>query len=307
MGCKKYLVPVFFMLLAFGVVYAQEEGAPKPPAEVPLEANENLDNLQFKNSQVSGFSVTGSGILTAMPDNAFIQLTMKSNPGPNLKTGETDVNQKVEFMIRGLCREFKLKKENFSMTGGGTQMQERTRKGVSADDQYDSDGTIIPKKTYSNTVKKTIIVNELGKKKTAEIMGIIDAAATYGATAIVSLIEEDTVKESVVSFGKSSAKSQALKGASGLKINADIKDPSNQLINYHFKEETLKGLLKQARDASFKEIKEKLAKAREKAKINDAEFDIDVKEDNNLSATEDGEVIIRTDITVTYAKPLPKE
>ncbi|MFH1074328.1 MAG: hypothetical protein V1752_04480 [Candidatus Firestonebacteria bacterium] len=237
----KSILCFIFLLTALTFVYGQEK---TENSGLPWDAGEELENVSYSGGQLSGFAITGTGILTAKPDNVYVQFTVKSGPSVNLKAAEIDVTRKIEFLIRGICREFKLKKENFAVSNAGTQVQERTRKGVSADDQFDEEGNRIAKKSYSNTAKKTVVINNLGGKKQTEVMDILDAAAKYGGTPVANADAEETATESVSDISQSLAQSRGVKGATSLKMTENIQNPSNQLINYHMNEETLKKLLK---------------------------------------------------------------
>ena len=135
----------FFVLLLVMAGLAFGQGKDEK-SNLVLEAGEVLENVVVSGGQLSGFVITGTGILTAKPDNVFVQFTIKSNPSVNLRAAEIDVTQKIDFLIRGICREFKLKKENFSVINNGTAMQERTKKGASADDKFDDVGNRVAKK-----------------------------------------------------------------------------------------------------------------------------------------------------------------
>ena len=298
------------LLAAFSFVYGEGEGAgakQESSGISALDASEELENVTYSGGQLSGFLITGTGILTTKPDNVFVQFTIKSSPAVNLKAAEVDVNQKIEFLIRGICREFKLKKDNFSVMNSGTAMQERTKKGASASDQFDADGNRMAKKTYSNTATKTVVVNNLGSKKQTEVMDILDAASKYGATPVAGVDAEDTSSESVSSISQGLVQSKGIKGSSSLKVTENIQNPTNQLINYHMSDETLKKLLKEAKVMAMQEVKDKYAKAAAKIKIRDSDFDINISEVNNVNSDEEGLLTIKTDVSVTYAKPMPKE
>ena len=58
---------------------------------------------------------------------------------------------------------------------------------------------------------------------------------------------------------------------------------------------------------SHQEVKDKYAKATAKIKIKDSDFDINISEVNNVNSDEEGLLTIKTDVSVTYAKPMPKE
>ena len=255
----------------------------------------------------SGFTITGTGILTAKPDNVFVRFTVKSEPSVNLKAAEVDVSKKVEFLIRGICREFKLKKENFTVSGAGTQIQERTKKGASANDRFDDEGNRLKSKSYKNTAKKTVVINNLKDKKQAEIMDILDAAAKYGGAPIAINDMEDTAAESVSVISEGLTGSKLFKGATPAKITENIQNPVNQLINYHLNEETLKKLMKDAKAAAMLEVKQKYSKVTAKIKIKEEEFDIDITEDNNVNSDEEGLLTLKTEVTVAYKKSAVKE
>ena len=276
----RILLGLMLVLAFYTPVLGQEK---EEKSNLALDINEELENISYSGGKLSGFKMTGTGILTAKPDNVFVQVTVKSAPSVNLKAAEMDVMQKVEFLIRGISREFKLKKENFAVSNSGTQLQERTKKGASANDQFDDDGVRIAKKTYSNTAKKTVVINNLGGKKQTEVMDILDAAAKYGASTVVSVDVEDTASESVSTISESSTQAKAVKGATAINMTANIQNPANQLINYHMNEETLKKLLKDAKAAAMLEVKAKYAKATSKIKINDKEF-LTIKRINDNSS-----------------------
>jgi len=297
MSLKKSII---FLLTTLAFASSQE-GSPS------MEMNDELENISYSAGQLSGFSITGTGILTAKPDNVFVQFTVKSAASANLKSAEVDVTQKVDFLIRGICREFKIKKESFSVANAGTQMQERTKKGASANDQFDDEGNRIKKKTFSNTAKKTIVINNLGGKKQSEVMDILDAATKYGGALISVADAEETGSESVEEISSSSAQSKAVKGSTKTKITENIQDSANQLINYHMNEETLKKLLKEAKTAAMLEIKQKYAKATAKIKIKEEEYNIDIKEDNNVTSDENGLLTIKTEVSATYKKQTKQE
>ncbi|OGF47535.1 MAG: hypothetical protein A2452_02450 [Candidatus Firestonebacteria bacterium RIFOXYC2_FULL_39_67] len=299
------LILVFiFLAAAFTPAYCQEKDGKNSQV---LDASEELENVAYSGGQISGFTITGTGILTAKPDNVFVRFTVKSEPSVNLKAAEVDVSKKVEFLIRGICREFKLKKENFTVSGAGTQIQERTKKGASANDRFDDEGNRLKSKSYKNTAKKTVVINNLKDKKQAEIMDILDAAAKYGGAPIAINDMEDTAAESVSVISEGLTGSKLFKGATPAKITENIQNPVNQLINYHLNEETLKKLMKDAKAAAMLEVKQKYSKVTAKIKIKEEEFDIDITEDNNVNSDEEGLLTLKTEVTVAYKKSAVKE
>ena len=268
-----------------------------------LSASEELENIVYKSNVLDSFSVTGTGIVTSKPDNVFIQLSISSAPGNNMSFAGKDLDQKVDFIIRSICRDFKLKKESFKITVAGVDMQESTSRAKTASSKYDENGQIIPEKSYSSSMKKLIVINDLGTKSPRELLEIIDTGVKLGAVAINSTITgQETATKSVTQMGSNSAKMALTKGGSAARITPDIKDNNNKLINYHFNEETLKKLMKQAKDGAFKEIKEKMARTKEKLKLNDEEYDFNITEAYNAVSTEDGEVSIKADLSVNYIK-----
>ena len=269
-----------------------------------LTASEELENINYKNNLLDSFSVTGTGIVTAKPDNVFVQLSISSIPGTNMASLGRDLDQKLDFLIRSLCRDFKLKKENFKVSVSGIQMQESTSKIKTASSKYDDEGKLIPEKSYTSSMKKTIVINDLGAKTPQDLLALIDAGVKYGAVAIAAnAAGEETATSSITEIGSNKAKMALTKGGSAAKITPDIKDAANQLINYHFNEETLKKLMKQAKDNALKEIREKFSRLKEKMKLNEADFDFNLKEEYNAASTEDGEISIKADISLNYARP----
>ncbi|MCX5776718.1 MAG: hypothetical protein NTX32_03705 [Candidatus Firestonebacteria bacterium] len=294
------LVLGFALLLALFPAAYGEEGV----GGVVFGATEELEGVSYSGGQFAGFTVTGTGILTAKPDNVFISLQIRSTPQISMQAAEKDIERKVDFLIRGISREFKLKKENFKIIDGDNQLEERTIKGKS-----DNSGESAPDtKTYQQSTSKTVVISDLGGKKRNAIIEIIDAAIKYGAVAVPSAVDmpADTSSGSVSVIGKKGKKSAATKGGSKLKIKADMKENSNQLINSHFNEETLKKLLKEAKELAFNEIKEKLTRVKTKVKFNDTDYDFNINEANSITSTEDGEVSIKTDVAVVYTRTAQK-
>jgi len=293
-------------LLSFAVIFFAAINVFGQETSDKLAASEELENIVYKNNKLDSFSMTGTGIVTAKPDNVFVQLSISSTPGNNMASAGRDLDQKVDFLIRSISRDFKLKKENFKVSVSGVQMQEATSKVRTANSKFDENGQLIPEKSYTSSMKKIIVINDLGSKSPQDLLSIIDAGVKYGAVAIASSSSgQETDTSTITEAGKNSAKMKLSKGGSAAKITPDIKDNDNQLINYHFNEETLKKLMKQAKDSALKEIKEKLARTKEKIKLNESDFDFNIKEDFNASSTEDGEISIKADVAVNYTRSKP--
>jgi hypothetical protein len=290
-----------------------------PPSEVGVTQEVSLantldiigsgiaENLSFKGGKVTGFSLTGTGIVTAKPDNVFVQFAVKTDPANSLRSAELEINRKIDFITYNLCRLYSIKKESIKVWGFAPQMQEQIIRTPSSLQQRDSYGNPIQKKEYKYTITKFIIINDLGNKKLEEICELIDKAISYGAIAVAEIPKDDSNVQSSSVLGSAKSRISALKGISKLKIAADTKDPNNELINYHFKEETLEKIIKEAKEQALKEAKEKVDKVKKALNFKENEMDVNFKEDISATSNEEGEITVKAEVTAILSRRETKE
>lgn len=260
------------------------------------------ENVRFSGGKVAGFSFTGTGIVTAKPDNVFIQFSVKSNPMPTLRATENETMKKVDFMVYNLGRLFKIKKDKFKVFGFQPKMVQQKVKKAKSLKQKDSEGNVIDDYQYKYSLTKYVVVNDLGGRKLSEICEILDKAVDYGGVAVAEIPKPDGSVEKETGLGDGDSQITAVKGATKLKFSSEMKNPNNKLVNYHFSEGTLEKLMKKARDMAYKEAKEKVDKIRIAIKFKENEMDIDFLEDMNASSDEEGAVTIKADVTAMLVK-----
>ena len=255
------------------------------------------ENVRFSAGKVSGFSFTGTGIVTAKPDNVFIQFSVKSGLQNSLRSAENEALKKVDFMTYNIGRLFKVKKEDFKVYGFDPEMVQQTLRVPNGLIERDNDGNIVAKTRIKYNVTKFVVVGNLGTKKFLDVCEMLDKAVDYGAIAVAEIPNIDGGVAASANLGKAAAQVNAVKGASKLKFTAIMNNPNNQLINYHFNEDTLEKLMKTAKDAAYKEAKDKVAKIKAVLKFKDTEMDINFNESTNVVSDEEGTVNIRVDVT----------
>ena len=132
------------------------------------------ENVKFSGGKVAGFSFTGTGIVTAKPDNVFVQFSVKSGPQNSLRSAETAVAQKVDWMIYNIGRLFRIKKENFKVYGFQPELVKQTMKQNRSLTQKDEYGNVIEKVEFKYNSKKYVVVGDLGSKSFVEICEMLD-------------------------------------------------------------------------------------------------------------------------------------
>ncbi|MEI7904538.1 MAG: hypothetical protein WCI43_03870 [Candidatus Firestonebacteria bacterium] len=255
-------------------------------------------NVRMSGGKVSGLNIIGTGIVTAKPDNVFLQFKIKSDPKNSLAYADKDADKKIEYIADRLKSRFKLKKENFKVWGFSPEMLAEKQKNASFSNAQNQFTTSI-----KQTVTKFFAINDLGKLKIFEICEIIDRASELGAIgvaeippALASYVESSTV------MGAAKNKISQTKGVSKNNIKTSSKAEQNEFINYHFNEETLEKLVAQARQAAYKEAKEKFAAVKKVLKFNENEMDVVFNEEQSTTTTEEGEITIRIDVTPSLDK-----
>jgi len=261
------------------------------------------ENVKFSGGKVAGFSFTGSGIVTAKPDNVFVQFSVKSGPQNSLRSAETAVAQKVDWMIYNIGRLFRIKKENFKVYGFQPELVKQTMKQNRSLTQKDEYGNVIEKVEFKYNSKKYVVVGDLGSKSFVEICEMLDKAVDYGGIAVAEIPKLNNEVASATAEGKADSRLKAVKGATKLKFAATTQNPDNQLINYHFNEATLEKLMKTAKDQAYKEAKDKVDKIKAVLKFKENEMDIIFAESTTAASDEEGAVTIKTDVTATLSKP----
>ena len=261
------------------------------------------ENVRFSGGKVAGFAFTGTGIVTAKPDNVFVQFSVKSGPQNSLRAAENEVMKKVDWMTYQLGWLYKIKKENFKVYGFQPEMVQQSVRQSRSLQQKDEEGKVIPKIEYGYNSKKYVVVSDLGKKSFIEICEMLDKAVDYGAIAVAEIpkLNSEITGESVA--GKGNTQMTAVKGATKLKFQATTSNPNNQLINYHFNEATLEKLIKTAKDLAYKEAKDKVEKIKKVLKFKENEMDINFAEIINAASDEEGAVTIKAEVTATLNKP----
>ncbi len=261
------------------------------------------ENVKFSGGKVAGFSFTGTGIVTAKPDNVFVQFSVKSGPQNSLRSAETAVAQKVDWMIYNIGRLFRIKKENFKVYGFQPELVKQTMKQNRSLTQKDEYGNVIEKVEFKYNSKKYVVVGDLGSKSFVEICEMLDKAVDYGGIAVAEIPKLNNEVASATAEGKADSRLKAVKGATKLKFAATTQNPDNQLINYHFNEATLEKLMKTAKDQAYKEAKDKVDKIKAVLKFKENEMDIIFAESTTAASDEEGAVTIKTDVTATLSKP----
>lgn len=289
-----------------------------PPSEVGVTAEASLvgtldiigtgiaENLSLRDGKVAGFSLTGTGIVTAKPDNVYVQFSIKSESTASLRSAELDIKRKLDFITYNIGRLYSIKNESIKTWGFAPEMHEqiiRTPRSLQQRDEY---GNVIQQKKYKYTITKYIIINDLGSKTIEEICDLIDKAVSYGVSAVANIPSYAGDVESSTSLGTAKAKLSAIKGASKLEISTDVKDPANELINYHFKEETLEKLIKEAKDKALVDAKDKVDKVKKILNFKENEMKITFAEKLTATNSEEGEITIRADVTAILSKPEEK-
>ena len=122
------------------------------------------ENVRFSGGKVAGFAFTGTGIVTAKPDNVFVQFSVKSGPQNSLRAAENEVMKKVDWMTYQLGWLYKIKKENFKVYGFQPEMVQQSVRQSRSLQQKDEEGKVIPKIEYRYNSKKYVVVSDLGKK-----------------------------------------------------------------------------------------------------------------------------------------------
>ena len=291
------------------------------------------ENVRFSGGKISGFTFTGTGIVTAKPDNVFIQFMIKSGPMVTLRAAEIESGRKVDFLTYNLGRLFKIKKESFKSYGFHPEIIQQTMRQAKTLKRRDDDGNVIERVQQRYNITKYVVVNDLKNKKFEDICEILDKAIDYGAVAIANIPKEaasdtssgdkdtqnkkdsgsssqtskvqpgDNSVSSEKPLGAGDTKMSAVEGASKLKFKSDTKNPSNQMINYHFNEVTLGNLIKGAKDEAYKEAKDKVARIKAVLKFKESEMDIGFEEDIGITSDEEGAVTIKVDVTAALEKP----
>ena len=260
------------------------------------------ENVRFSGGKLSGFSFTGTGIVTAKPDNVFVQFSVKSGPMVTLRAAEIESNRKVDFLTYNIGRLFKIKKESFKSYGFQPEMIQQTMRQANTTRQRDLNGNVIDRVQQRYNITKYVVVNDLGSKKFEEVCEILDKAIDYGAIAVAEIPKVDSAVASETSLGVGGTQMNAVKGATKLKFNANTQNPANKLVNYHFNEGTLEKLIKSAKDQAYKEAKEKVEKIKAVLKFKESEMDITFAESINANSDEEGAVTIKADVTASLIK-----
>lgn len=260
------------------------------------------ENVRFSGGKVAGFSFTGTGIVTAKPDNVFVQFMVKSGLQGSLRSAENEALKKVDFMTYNLGRLFKIKKESIKVYGFEPEMIQQTIRQARTLQQRDSDGNVVAKVEFKYNTKKYVVVGDLGSKSFLEICELLDKAVDYGGIAVAEIpkMGNEASAESVA--GSAGTQMTAVKGATKLKFSSTTNNPNNKLINYHFNEATLEKLIKSSKDQAYKEAKDKVEKIRAVLKFKENEMDINFKENINAVSDEEGGVTIKTEVTATLNK-----
>ncbi|MFH1073858.1 MAG: hypothetical protein V1752_02105 [Candidatus Firestonebacteria bacterium] len=295
-------------------IAAPADGKLLPPSEVGSTMEGNListldivgsgvaENVKFSGGKVSGFSFTGTGIITAKPDNVFIQFSVKSGAMVTLRSAEIESARRVDFLTYNLGRLFRIKKESFKSYGFQPEVIQQTMRQAKTLKRRDQDGNPIDEVQQRYNITKYVVVNDLGNKKFEEVCEILDKAIDYGAIAVAAIPKLDNAVESQTTLGVGDTQVNAVKGGTKLKFKADTKNPANQLVNYHFNEGTLEKLIKSAKDQAYKEAKEKVEKIKAALKFKESEMDISFEESVNASSDEEGAVTIKADVTAALIK-----
>jgi len=263
------------------------------------------ENIKYSGGKVAGFTFTGAGIVTARPDNVYIQFMVKSGPCPTTRGAEIQSTQKVSFLTYNLGRLFKIKKESFKSYGFQPEVLQQTVRQAKSLKRRDDDGKAIDQMQMKYNITKYVVVNDLGSKKFVDICEILDKAIDYGATAIADIPKLDNSVSDQVSLGVGDTQTKAVKGATKLKFNTDTKNPANQLINYHFNQATLEKVIKSAKDQAYKEAKEKVDKIKALLKFKEKDMDISFKEAVDIKSNEDGDISVMALVTTTLARTDP--
>jgi hypothetical protein len=295
---KNTLVGMLLLVACFG--FGQNSILDTP------DIMDEVEGLKYEKGAVKEFSVFGVGIITAKPDNIFIQFSIKSDPETNLKAAEVSAQKKADFIIDSLVRYYKLKKTSIKIINVNPQLIQQKIAAPKSLQKKNESGEVIANTVTKYQITKYIVVNDLGKTKMTDIYEIIDKAVSYGASALkdvdIPRYVDSTVEESNVTGEATRAMSAFKGGASKLKMTTAIKDNNNQLVNYHFNEDTLAKMQKEARGKARAEIKEKFDKAKSALKINENDFVVSYKEDNSVTSTEDYEITMKLELTAVITR-----
>jgi len=297
----------FCLLIIFLSIVSFSEELKQAPAAGPanfVEASkiEGLEsNVVFKDNKLVSCSIKGTGIVTSKPDNVYIEIGFSSEPSSTMKSAENDLNKKTDFLIRTIGRLYGIKKESFKMSKMSPKLNEQIMKVPKALQQLDAAGNPIEKKENKYYVSKSIVINDLGKKKMSELMEIIDKCSEYGATVIAEKTKTDDAVLSESTLGTGQTQLKQTKGMSKLNIKNESAETSNELINYFFKEETLEKMTKDAKAAALKEIQAKMDKVNDKVNVKA----MDQKFTENLSSTttEEGELTVTDEVMADFTVP----